>query len=77
MTEAERNAVIEECAAVIDRCNREGPYQAIAGARRIRALKTSEGGVPCMGKILQQSCTWNEGKCAVCGFDPASAERVA
>lgn len=33
--------VIERCAAVVDQCNREGPYQAIAAAPRIRALKSS------------------------------------
>lgn len=33
------NAAIEAAANVIDQCNREGPYQAIAGARRIRELK--------------------------------------
>jgi hypothetical protein len=33
------NAAIEEAAKIIDQCNREGPYQAIAGARRIRELK--------------------------------------
>lgn len=35
------NEVIERCAAVVDQCNREGPYQAIAAAPRIRALKSS------------------------------------
>lgn len=35
----DRNEVIERCAAVVDQCNREGPYQAIAAAPRIRALK--------------------------------------
>jgi len=34
----DRNEVIERCAAVVDQCNREGPYQAIAAAGRIRAL---------------------------------------
>lgn len=37
----DRNEVIERCAAVVDQCNREGPYQAIAAAPRIRALKTT------------------------------------
>jgi len=37
----DRDEVIERCAAVVDRCNREGPYNAIAAAPRIRALKTS------------------------------------
>lgn len=35
----DRSEVIERCAAVVDQCNREGPYQAIAAAPRIRALK--------------------------------------
>lgn len=35
----DRDEVIEECARIIDQCNREGPYQAIAAAPRIRALK--------------------------------------
>lgn len=35
----DRATIIEECAAVIDRLNREGPYMAIAGAREIRKLK--------------------------------------
>lgn len=33
------NAAIEAAAEVIDQCNKEGPYQAIAGAKRIRELK--------------------------------------
>jgi len=33
------NVAIEEAAKVIDTCNREGPYNAIGGARRIRELK--------------------------------------
>lgn len=33
------NAAIEAAAKVIDDCNREGPYNAIGGARRIRKLK--------------------------------------
>jgi hypothetical protein len=37
----DRDEVIERCAAIIDRCNREGPYQAIVAAPRIRALKSS------------------------------------
>ncbi|WP_407146270.1 hypothetical protein [Bradyrhizobium sp. ORS 86] len=36
----DRDVVIEQCAAVVDQCNREGPYQAIAAAPRIRALKS-------------------------------------
>jgi hypothetical protein len=35
----DRAEVIERCAAIVDQCNREGPYQAIASAPRIRALK--------------------------------------
>lgn len=35
----DRNEVIERCAAIVDQCNREGPYNAIAAAPRIRALK--------------------------------------
>lgn len=35
----DRNEVIERCAAVVDQANREGPYQAIAAASRIRALR--------------------------------------
>lgn len=37
----DRNEVIERCAAVVDRANREGPYQAIASASRIRELKSA------------------------------------
>lgn len=33
------NAAIESAAEVIDQCNREGPYNAIGGAKRIRELK--------------------------------------
>jgi len=35
----DRDEVIERCAVVVDRANKEGPYQAIASASRIRALK--------------------------------------
>lgn len=38
---ADRNEVIEQCARIVDLCNREGPYCAIAAAPRIRALKSS------------------------------------
>ncbi|MHB8272509.1 hypothetical protein [Bradyrhizobium sp.] len=38
---ADRNEIIERCACVVDQANREGPYQAIAAASRIRALKDS------------------------------------
>ncbi len=34
-----RDAGLEEGAAMVDRCNREGPYNAIGAADRIRALK--------------------------------------
>ena len=40
ITKAERDEIIEQCAAVVDQCNREGPYMAIGAARRIRALKS-------------------------------------
>ena len=33
------NAAIEAAASIVDECNREGPYQAIAAAKRIRKLK--------------------------------------
>lgn len=33
---------VEEAARVVDECNREGPYQAIGAASRIRALKTEQ-----------------------------------
>ena len=33
------NLAIETAASVIDQCNREGSYEAIVGARRIRELK--------------------------------------
>jgi len=43
----DRNEVIERCAQVVDQANREGPYEAITSAKRIRALKgvllSSEG----------------------------------
>jgi hypothetical protein len=39
----DRDEVIERCAAIVDQCNREGPYNAIAAAPRIRALKSAEG----------------------------------
>jgi hypothetical protein len=35
---SDRNEIIERCARVVDHANREGPYQAIAAASRIRAL---------------------------------------
>ena len=37
----ERDSVIEECARVVDQCNREGPYNAIGAASRIRSLKSA------------------------------------
>jgi len=33
---------IERAADVVDQCNREGPYNAIGAASRIRALKVAE-----------------------------------
>ncbi len=36
-----RNAALEEAALEIDQANREGPYNAIQGASRIRALKSA------------------------------------
>lgn len=33
------NRAIEAAAKIIDDCNREGPYNAIGGASRIRKLK--------------------------------------
>lgn len=33
---------IERAAAVVDQCNREGPYNAIGAAKRIRALQVNE-----------------------------------
>lgn len=33
---------IERAAAVVDQCNKEGPYNAIGAASRIRALVVSE-----------------------------------
>lgn len=36
---AARNAALEEAAALVDHCNREGPYNAIGAASRIRELK--------------------------------------
>lgn len=37
---SDRDEVIERCAVVVDQCNREGPYQAIGAAAKIRALKS-------------------------------------
>ena len=34
----EREAALREAAEVVDQCNREGPYNAIGAASRIRAL---------------------------------------
>lgn len=46
--QAGRAAGIEEAAKVIDDCNREGPFQAIGAAARIRALVApSTGTDPC------------------------------
>jgi len=33
---------VERAAAVVDQCNREGPYNAIGAAKRIRALQVIE-----------------------------------
>lgn len=33
------NAAIEEAVKIVDDCNREGPYNAIEAASRIRSLK--------------------------------------
>lgn len=70
MTNDDRNAAIEECAAVVDQCNREGPYQAIAAAKRIRALKDFTTEPKCMQQALNQTCGFNERKCDICGFEP-------
>jgi hypothetical protein len=35
-----RNATLEEAANIVDQCNREGPYNAIGAAERIRARKS-------------------------------------
>ena len=35
------NEIIEICARMVDECNREGPYNAIGAASRIRALKVA------------------------------------
>lgn len=32
---------LERAAGIVDQCNREGPYNAIGAAKRIRALKVS------------------------------------
>ncbi len=37
-------ATIERCAKIVDQCNREGPYMAIAAASRIRALVNKSPG---------------------------------
>ena len=41
---SDRNEIIEMCARVVDQANREGPYQAIAAASRIRALASAPAG---------------------------------
>lgn len=43
---ADRNEIIELCARIVDQANREGPYEAIASAKRIRALKNAEPASP-------------------------------
>ena len=70
MTNEERNAVIEECALIVDRCNREGPYQAIAAAKHIRALKEFSAEPHCASQLINQTCGRNLSKCEVCGFEP-------
>jgi hypothetical protein len=70
MNQQERNAIIERCAAVVDQCNREGPYQAIAAARRIRALKDFTEEPRCVQRTLNQTCGHNPRKCVICGFEP-------
>lgn len=69
MTNDQRNEIIEQCAAVVDQCNREGPYQAIAAATRIRALKdfTPER---CPSQMINQTCGFNPKRCDICGFEP-------
>lgn len=39
MTIEERNEIIEQCAQVVDQCNREGREQLNGAAVRIRAMK--------------------------------------
>jgi len=39
--ESERDRALEEAAQVVDQCNREGPYNAIGAASRLRALRSS------------------------------------
>ena len=70
MTNDQRNAIIEQCAAVVDECNREGPYQAIRAAKRIRALKEYATEPYCMQQALNQTCSLNPRKCSICGFEP-------
>jgi ElaB/YqjD/DUF883 family membrane-anchored ribosome-binding protein len=36
------NAAIEAAAQIVDQCNREGPYNAIGAASRIRELKRGD-----------------------------------
>lgn len=50
MTEQEHDDLVEQCAAIVDQCNREGPYQAIGAAARIRALK--------IGDVVARSEQW-------------------
>lgn len=42
VVDATWNEAVEACAAVVDRANRTGPYQAIGAAAEIRALKRPE-----------------------------------
>lgn len=70
MTNKDRNAVIEECALVVDQCNREGPFNAIGAAKRIRALKVFTDEPHCVQQVLNQTCGLNPRKCEICGFEP-------
>lgn len=80
MTKEERDAIIERCAAVVDQCNREGPYEAIGAAKRIRALKDEAmpEGFLCPGKLNNETCTLhiNPSKCLICGFVPDWRKRA-
>jgi hypothetical protein len=71
MRKSERDSIIEQCAAIVDQCNREGPYQAIAAAGRIRALKDEPHYTGCMPRLLNETCDRNPDRCGFCGFEPA------
>jgi hypothetical protein len=51
---------IERAAAIVDQCNREGPYNAIGAASRIRALKVVEAG-HYLGRRRVTRTDWNDG----------------